>query len=183
MGRSFAAAIAASRFEIDLSLKPGSCPIFAASREKMSPGSSTRPRSRSSVAVRPPRCSMSIAPREAKWTMRPRTCAGHELVRAARHGLALGAHDLGVALGAARGHDEGALLPGAQAGDGRDDLGDDLARAAHDDGVADEHALARDLVGVVQRRHRDRDAADAHGLEHGERRDGARAADATPGCR
>ncbi len=98
-------------------------------------------------------------------------------VRAAGDRLALGADDRRCRRRGSRvGMTKARSLPVAQAGDRRDDLGDHLAGAAHDDGVADEHALADDLVGVVQRRHRDRDAADAHRLEDGEGRDGAGAA-------
>ena len=52
-----------------------------------------------------------------------------------------------------------------------DDLGDHVARAPHDHGVALAHVLAPDLVLVVQRGVGHRDAADEHWLEHGERRD------------
>jgi hypothetical protein len=57
------------------------------------------------------------------------------------------------------------------------DLGDHVAGAAHDHGVADAHVLAAHLVLVVQRRVRDRDAADEHRRETRDRRDRAGAAD------
>ncbi len=59
-----------------------------------------------------------------------------------------------------------------------DHLGDDVTGLAHDDGVADAHVLARDLVLVVQRRHADGGTADEHRLEHRERRGAPGAADA-----
>ena len=59
-----------------------------------------------------------------------------------------------------------------------DDLGDHVAGLAHDDGVADAHVLARDLVLVVQRRETDGRAADEHRLELRERRGPPGAADA-----
>ena len=57
------------------------------------------------------------------------------------------------------------------------DLGNHVARAAHDHGVADPHVLARELVHVVQRRVADRDAADEHRLQARDRRQRAGAAD------
>ena len=84
------------------------------------------------------------------------------LAQLARARARVGAADVLVALllggeGRAAGralgrHDEGALGPVAQVDDRPDDLGDDVAGLAEHDGVADEHALALDLVGVVQRR-------------------------------
>ena len=52
-----------------------------------------------------------------------------------------------------------------------DHLGDHVAGAANDHGVALAHVLAPHLVLVVQRRRRDRDAADEHRLEERERGD------------
>src|SRR3546814_4406644 len=58
-----------------------------------------------------------------------------------------------------------------------DDFGNHVLRAADNDGVAHAHVQARDLVGVVQRRIGDGDAADEHGLEFCRRRGRAGAAD------
>ncbi len=61
-----------------------------------------------------------------------------------------------------------------------DDLGDHVARLAHDHGVADPHVLARDLVLVVQGREPDGGAADEHRLEHRERASRGRCARCSP---
>src|ERR1044071_7054145 len=58
-----------------------------------------------------------------------------------------------------------------------DDFRDDVAAFFDDDRVADAHVLARELVEVVQRRVHDLRAADAHGIELRDRRDGAGASD------
>ena len=57
--------------------------------------------------------------------------------------------------------------------DDTDDFGNDVAGTAHDDGVADAHVLAPQLVFVVQRRVRDGDAAHRHRFQHRDRRDDA----------
>ena len=57
------------------------------------------------------------------------------------------------------------------------DFRNHVAGAAHDHGVADAHVEARDLVGVVQRRVGDGDAADEHRRELRRRRRRAGAAD------
>ena len=110
------------------------------------------------------------APREMEEPFEPlgRTSA---LVRTAVVGLALAADERGSAGVAGCRHlpAPGALLP-----TGRhrpDDLGDHVARPSHDHRVPRSDVLAPDLVLVVQRRVRDRHAADEHGLEHGERCD------------
>ena len=59
----------------------------------------------------------------------------------------------------------------------REHLRDDVAGALHHHRVADAHVLARDLVLVVQGGVGDDDAADGHGLELGDRRERAGAAD------
>ena len=61
--------------------------------------------------------------------------------------------------------------------DRRDDPRDDVAGLLDDDRVAFADVLARDVLGVVQRRHRDRRAGDEHRLEHGVGRVGAGPAD------
>ena len=128
--------------------------------------------------VRSPRPSMSIAPREAKWMMRGRAGTGtagstqrcsaspsvRTSVRAAGTGRSSGTTT--------------ARSPSGRSGQHRaDDLGDDVAGLAHDDGVAGTHVLGRDLVLVVERGHADGGAADEHRLEHGERRGPTGAAD------
>src|SRR4051794_20703896 len=62
-------------------------------------------------------------------------------------------------------------------GDDLDDLGNHLARALNDHGVADPHVLAADLVFVVQCRARDDDACDGYWLQVRDRSDRAGAAD------
>ena len=101
-------------------------------------------------------------------------------VDAPRVGLALEAHERLVAHRAVRGE-----LPPARAllalGEHRtDDLGDDVAGLAHDDGVADAHVLARHLVLVVQRREPDGGTADEHRLELRERRGATRCGRCSP---
>ena len=66
---------------------------------------------------------------------------------------------------------------GAAAGDHLDDLGDHVARAAHEDPVAHAHVLAAQLLLVVQRGAAHGDAAHEDGLQVGHRGDGAGAAD------
>ncbi len=61
--------------------------------------------------------------------------------------------------------------------DDADDLGDHVAGAPHDHGVADPHVLAPHLLVVVQGRVADRRAADEHRLELRDRRQLAGAAD------
>ena len=56
------------------------------------------------------------------------------------------------------------------------DLGNDVARLVHDDGVALAHVLAADLVDVVQRGARDGGAGDRHRIELRDRREHAGAA-------
>ena len=98
-------------------------------------------------------------------------------VRAAVHRLALGLDDLRAAERAVRRHRERlralAVRPGRP-----DDLRDHVAGALDDHVVALADLLAVDVLLVVQRRARDRDAADLDGLEHRPRIERARAADA-----
>ena len=56
---------------------------------------------------------------------------------------------------------QGSRVGRPQAEDRRDDLRDDVAALLDDDRVALADVLARDVLGVVQRRHRDRRAGDA----------------------
>uniref|UniRef100_A0A0N4ZWK6 Amidase domain-containing protein n=1 Tax=Parastrongyloides trichosuri TaxID=131310 RepID=A0A0N4ZWK6_PARTI len=87
------------------------------------------------------------------------------------------AHGFGAADGADGGEDvrDGAL--GTQRIDHADDLGDDVAGALQDDGVADADVLAGDLVLVVQGGVADHDAADGDGMQAGDGGQGAGAAD------
>ena len=149
---------------------------------KRSPSSVMMPDSSRAIEPSQPSASMSRPPRAARAKTRSRSWLGHE--------RRVGAADVLVALllggerRAARGalgrHDEGALGAVAQVDDGPDDLGDDVAGLAQHDGVADEHALALDLVGVVQRRLLDGRAGDDDGLHDAVRGDPAGAADVDP---
>ena len=71
--------------------------------------------------------------------------------------------------GQSAGISNGDLFAGAPLRDGADDLRDDLARALHDDVVADADVLPVDVVLVVERRLFHRDAAHLHGLQDGVR--------------
>ena len=64
----------------------------------------------------------------------------------------------------------------AQLKHGAHDLGDDVARLVHDDGVALAHVFAANLVDVVQRGARDGGAGNRHRVELGDRREHAGAA-------
>ena len=92
----------------------------------------------------------------------------------------LGVDQLGAAARACRRHDEltQLLLAADAVGDDRPhQLGNDVARFAHHDGVAHENAFALDLVRVVQRGAGHSGPGHVHRVEHGDRRDTARAAD------
>src|SRR5690606_27087725 len=104
-------------------------------------------------------------------------------VRAARDRLALESHRLGVADGATRrqerAHERVALgdrLPPPVESDA-DDLRDDVARPLDHDAVPDPDVLAVELVLVVERRARNRDAADADRAQPRDGGDRARTAD------
>ena len=96
---------------------------------------------------------------------------------AARHRFAFGANDFGGADRAVRRHGEWLAVGGAFFQNDFDDFGDDVAGAAHEDGIADAHVLARYFVGVVQGGVGDGDAADFHRLQAGDGGNGAGAAD------
>ena len=66
---------------------------------------------------------------------------------------------------------------GRRSGTHAHDLGNHVARAAHDHRVADAHVLALDLIHVVQRGVADGGAADQHRLQARHRRQRAGAAD------
>ena len=95
----------------------------------------------------------------------------HQMAGAAAHGVHLSGLLVDLAQGrraADRAHvGENELRPSLVRCVAHDfeDLRDHVARALHDDRVADAHVLARDLVLVVERRVRDHDAADRDGLE------------------
>ncbi len=74
------------------------------------------------------------------------------------------------------GHHEGAFGTVPQVHDRADDLRDHVPGLAQDDGVADQHALAFDLVGVVQGGQGDGGAGDPDRLQAAERGDPPRAA-------
>ena len=121
---------------------------------------------------------MSIAERPAKNTICCTCRAGQstftQRVSAAPSGRTSGSPHTGQSFGNT--HLRAPFL--RLASTGPDDLGDHVAGLAHDHRVADAHVLARDLVLVVQRRHRHGGAADEHRLELRERRGAAGAADA-----
>ena len=98
-----------------------------------------------------PRPSMSMAPREAKCSMRPAIWAGQSrLVQ--KVSLSPSRRTSGRAADRADRSGTSTLRRPflAQPEHGADDLGDHVARLAHDDGVARPHVLGRDLVLVVQ---------------------------------
>ena len=137
----------------------------------MSAGSSTRPRSSSSASrscSRGARCPSRRATRSGTATRCPATGSRRLLGQRQSASPSL-AHERRAARGQVAGSSSGgrrrALLQ-----DRPDDLGDDVAGAAHDHRVALAHVLAVHLVLVVQRRVGDRDAAHEHRLEHRERR-------------
>ena len=132
-------------------------------------------------------CSMSLSPspsissarRLAKCRSASLRCAGQmKPPRAARGGLAFGAHHRRTAHRAALGqHDRRRRVRGPALRQHAHHLGDHIAGAPHHHGVADTHILARDFVHVVQRGVADGDAADEHRLEPRHRRQRAGAAD------
>ena len=84
-----------------------------------------------------------------------------------------------AAFRARRGHDELALVPGTQIHHRTEDFGDDVAGLA-DHGVPDQHALAAYLIGVVQRRQRDRGSRHSDWLHERERGDPPGTTDVDP---
>ena len=125
---------------------------------------------------------MSNAPRPATWNSRSRSWAGQDRVLGQRMSASpsFSGRSGGAARRALGRHHERALGAVAQVDDRADDLGDHVAGLAQHHGVADEHALALDLGGVVQRRQLDGRAADEDRLHHAVRRDPAGAADVDP---
>ena len=88
-------------------------------------------------------------------------------------GFTISAPHSGQCVGIRNGFVPSAMLPRRT-----DDLRDHVAGALHDHVVALADVLAVDVLLVVQRRARDRHAADLDGLEHRPRVEVARAADA-----
>ena len=107
----------------------------------------------------------------------------HQPARAARDRLVGQPHHRRAAFRAARGHHESPRPGRPLLGQHAHDLRNDVAGAAHDDGVADAHVLAPDLVLVVQRRVGHGDAADEHGLQARHRGQCAGAPDLDARCR
>ena len=96
---------------------------------------------------------MSKAPRPATWKTRSRSCAGQDRALGQRmsaspsfSGRSSVPHS-GQCVGMTNSRSE----PSRAADHRAEHLGDDVAGLADDDGVADQHALALDLAGVVQR--------------------------------
>ena len=104
-------------------------------------------------------------------------CLAVQAAGAARHRFAFGADDFGGADRAVRRHGERLAVGGAFFQNDFDDFGDDVAGAAHEDGIADAHVLARYFVGVVQGSVGNGDAADFHRLQAGDGGNGTGAAD------
>ena len=109
---------------------------------------------------------MSMARREPKWKSRSLSWAGqavlvqrHTASPSARGGRRRRRPGSGSGIG------KGAALGRALVGDDLDQVGDDVARALDQHGVADAHVLAPDLVLVVQAHVADRDAGQLHRLE------------------
>ena len=134
--------------------------------------------SRRAIEPSQPSASMSKAPRPARPKTRSRSCEG----RRGRWGTGCPCRppsggELRATGRAVRRHDELALGAVAQRHDGPEDLRDDVAGLAQHHGVADQHALALDLVGVVQRGHLHGGSGHHDGLHDTERGDPTRAAD------
>ena len=125
---------------------------------------------------------MSNAPRPATWNTRSRSCAGHvrELGQRMSASPSLAGASVVPHSGHVRRHHEFALGAVAHVDHRTEHLGDDVAGLADHDGVADQHALALDLRGVVQRGQPDRRPGDLDRLHVGERRDPPGAPDVDP---
>ena len=120
---------------------------------------------------------MSIAPRDAKCSIRRRTCAGHWLFT---QRTATWPSSFTTALphsGQCFGIRNFLLAPRPQIGANADDRGNDFARFFDQHGVADPDVFPLDLFFVVQGRAADGAAADHDRLERGDRRQRPGAAD------
>ena len=118
---------------------------------------------------------MSKAPRPATWNTRSRNCAGHDRWFGQRMsaspslaGASVVPHS-GHVVGISNSRSE----PSRRSTTGPEHLGNHVAGLADHDGVADQHALAFHLRGVVQRRLADGGACDLDGLHERERSDPA----------
>ncbi len=100
-----------------------------------------------------------------------------EAAAAAGHGSLLALDDRGMTDGAFGGELKNFRVRRPHFDPYRDHLGDHVASAAHDHGIADAHVLALELVFVMQGRVRHRDPADEHRLELRHRRQSTGAAD------
>ena len=110
---------------------------------------------------------MFIALRDAKCSRLRRSRAGHDVFSQRQTTSSSSRAERAAARAARRRHHPGLRVRRAQAEDRRDDARDDVARLLDDDRVPFAEILARDVLGVVQRRHRDRRSGDEHRLEHG----------------
>ena len=115
---------------------------------------------------------MSSACRLATWNSRSRSWAGQDRVFGQRRSASpsFSGRSSVPQAGQCVGITNARSVAVAQVDDRSDDLRDHVAGLAQHDGVADQHALALHLAGVVQRRHADRRAGDQHRLHHPERR-------------
>ena len=178
IGRSFDASICVEDVRDRLVLEPRD--LRRASprpgrRCRPGPRSAPSPAGASRSCSRGARCPSRRAPRNGRATRSPatgsRACSGSASRPRPRRARAACR---------TRGRSSGTARSGPRAcawtSTGPDDLGDHVARAADDHRVPCADILAADLVLVVQRRVRDRDAADRDRLQHGERRDLARPA-------
>lgn len=124
---------------------------------------------------------MSRPLRLATWKTRSRSCPAAAGVGATDVGVAfLLRRQRRTALRAGGGHDEFAFGAIAQFDDGSQHLGDHVAGLADHHGVADQHALALDLRGVVQGGLSHRRPGHLHRRHERKRRDPPGAADVHP---
>ena len=124
-----------------------------------------------------PSPSMFIAPRDAKCSSPRCSFAGHDVFSQRQTASPSSRTQLTAAARAGRRHHPRLAVRRPPAEHRPDDSRDDIAGLLDDDPVAFADVLAREVVGVVQRRHRDRRAGQEHRFEHRERRDRAGAPD------
>ena len=122
---------------------------------------------------------MSKAPRPATWNTRSRSCAGQDRALGQRMSASpsFSGRSSVPHSGQCVGMTNSRSAPSRAADHRAEDLGDHVAGLADDDGVADQHALALHLAGVVQGGQLHGRAGDLHRLHVGERGDPAGAAD------
>ena len=121
--------------------------------------------------------SMFIAPRDAKCSRPRRSFDGHELFSHRQTASSSGFLQLAAADRARRRHHPRLGTIGGSGIRRSDDARDHVAGLLDDHGLAGANVLADDVVGVVQRRHRDGRSGDDGRLEHRERRGRAGPAD------